>query len=255
MRAAREAGARPSERIAFQGFSASERDSTGASCFRAAEVVYRNRSGAAGFIHYHDYAELLASEAHLSIELSRLDGFSSIPEAIASLLALDSEEMASLRPARREVGVAGARGPVVTRLVVKKLAIDLSSPGAGLVVEADRGSQDVDSGTLELSGGVRLRTERGQEIRAAKAVLSRRRNGLYLPAGHSLDGHTGPGGAFAVLDQNGGLSVTRGGAPISYEDLIAKRERLVLVHYADRAPVSLKPLLIAILSGMGAHSR
>ena len=117
------------------------------------------------------------------------------------------------------------------------------------VIEAKRGMLNLRSKTLLLYGDVSLSTAGGYEIRTRRAVLAREHEGMYLPLGYSRHEERFTASSFLVLDGEGKPShavlSTRG---LDYEDLIEKRERLVLRHYADRAPPALKPLLLAILS-------
>jgi hypothetical protein len=254
-----------SDRITFERVSVHASAETATSALRAASIVYRNRKGAAGFVTYHDLAEVFATDARLSIELNASEGFSSIPEAMESLLALDVEELsvegespAEPRSASESGNgatdrVGATRWPTVTRFVFEGLAIDRVSPGVEVSLEAKRGRYDIGAGTLLLEGGVVMRTSESEELRAARAVLSREHDGLYFPLGYQRKGKPTPQSAFVVLDERGEFSATRGAGRIAYEDLIDKRERLVLLHYAERAPPALRPLLVAILSGMRAN--
>ena len=106
-----------------------------------------------------------------------------------------------------------------------------------------------------LEGRVLLRGSQGDELRAPSAVLSADHNALYLPLGYEQGGRRKPGSAFAVIDARGGLSTTKDLGRISYEDLVAKRERVVLTHYAKRAPPALRPIVMAILAGMSVDRR
>jgi hypothetical protein len=100
---------------------------------------------------------------------------------------------------------------------------------------------------------VELTVPDGTHVRAPLAVLSRDHEGMFLPLGYS----TRAGGqrdqsAFLALDSEGNLSATPGIPQISYDDLIAQKERLVLAHYAERAPPALRPFLLAVLGQLGA---
>jgi hypothetical protein len=254
-------------RIALKGLSISARDEERLWSLQAADMVYRNRRGAAGLVTYHDFAEVFATDARLSIELNAWDGFSSIPEAMASLLVL--EEEAPLLQEEEEVEASEmdilesdpsdqkgiVRRPAVTRLLFETLVIKRVSAELGISFEADRGRYDIHAGTLVLEGNVTMRTSLGEEINAPRAVLSREHDGLYLPLGYDRGDKPDRQRRFVVLNDKGELSATTGGEPISYEDLIEKRERLVLNHYVDRAPPALRPILIAALLGMRVDQR
>lgn len=235
--------------VSFTGVTAQSKDEMGSSSLRAEKVVYRNRSGAGGFILYHDLADLLVTDGRFSIQLNESKGFSSIPETIASLLTPDPAA------ADLEKETAFDDGPLpalVTRLVFDRVVIDLSGPEMQLSLEAEHGRYDIDSGTFALDGQVVVRTPDGHEIHAANAVLSRDHHGLYLPFGYTRGGQAERGSFFVVVSNQGELSITHGTGRISYEDHIEERERLILHHYLDRVPPELKPLAIAILSGMGS---
>lgn len=254
-------------RVALGGVSISARDEERLWSLRAAGMVYRNRRGAAGLVTYHDFAEIVARDARLSIELNAWDGFSSIPKALASLLV--SEEDASLLQDEAQVEVSEMdtldsdpsdrkgimRRPAVTRLLFETFVINRLSDELEVSFEADRGRYDMHAGTLVLEGNVIMRTSLGDEINAPRAVLSRQHDGLYLPLGYDRHDKPDRQRRFVVLNDKGELSATTGGEPISYEDLIERRERLVLTHYVDRAPPALRPILIAALLGMRVDQR
>ena len=142
----------------------------------------------------------------------------------------------------------------VTRLVFERPFFILSSPEASFSLKADRGLYDVRSHTLALDG-ILVRTAVGDELRAPRAFLTVDGNGLYLPDGLTASERSEQNSVFAVVSRTGALSMTPAEeGRIEYEDLIEKRELLVLRHYVDRVPVALKPLLMAILSGMRSPS-
>lgn len=238
----------PSYLVSFEGVSARSQDETRSSSLRAETLVYRNRRGGGGFISYYDLADLLVSDARFSITLKTAISFSAIPETIASLLTPDPEDPEIEGENQFDDGPAPA---IVTRLVFEQLAIDLVGPGVQISLEAGHGQYDLRSGTLALDGQIVIRTSQGQEIEAPNAVLSRDHDGLYMPFGHTRGGRKQAGASFVVANDQGRLSVTPAIDPIAYEDLIEERERIVLHHYMGRVPPALKPLLIAILAGMG----
>lgn len=246
--ASKPGAAEPVYGLALDGVSVLEHDDSGSSSLTARHVVYRNRSGAAGFLTYHDLAELLAVDVDLSIQLSSSGGFSSIFERVKRLLAPES----TVEPFERE---ASRAGPIVTRLLFENLSIRQQSPGKELSLEADRATLNFDSETLVLDGRVVMRTSGGEEVRSRRAVLSGEQDGMYLPLGHTRGGRHLATSSFLVLDSQGRLSATPGTRHIAYEDLIEKRERLVLDHFAKRAPQALKPLLMAILAQLGSGPR
>jgi hypothetical protein len=143
----------------------------------------------------------------------------------------------------------------VTRLVLERPSFILSSPEASFSLEADRGLYDVRSGTLALDR-IFVRTAEGDELRAPRAVLTVDGNGLYLPDGFNASDRSEQNSVFAVVSRTGVLSTTPAEeSRMEYVDLIEKRELRVLRHYVDRAPATVKPLLMAILSGMRSASR
>jgi len=234
--------------IAWDGASVALIDDEGSYTLEASRVVYRNRRGAAGFLLYHDLADLSIHEGRLSIESEVFGGFASIPETIDRLLPR------SLSKNDADDGLPGeqTRTAVVTRLVLDRPFIELVSPQAGFALSADHGLYDVRSATLALDGEVVIRAPEGEVLRAPRAILARAHRGLYMPRGHELRERVEVGAAFAVLDDRGVLSTTVGGKRIAYEDLLEKREWLVLQHYAEHAPPAIRPLLIAILSAMAS---
>ena len=251
---------RPSaDRITLEGVSIHTSGETSGSSLQATSLVYRNRKGAAGFATYHDLAEVFATDAQLSFELKAPVGFSSVPKTMDSLLASGIGPLSPKGESMEERGSHSTladrdlKWPIVTRWVFERLTINRVSPIVGISLDATRGQHDVAKGMLLLEGRVILRTSRGEEIHSARAVLSREHDGLYFPLGYQRNGESTTQSAFVVLDEHGNLSATRGAGHLRYEDLIAERERIVLLHYAERAPRALRPLLVAILSGMRAN--
>jgi hypothetical protein len=243
----------PAILIEWQGVSSTSNDARGAYAIEAKRVSYRTRRGAAGFIVYHDLADLVISDGKLSIDLLASSGFASIPERIASLLPQPQRASESIRKLGLKYEV-DATLAAVTRLVFERPTFILSSPEATFSLEADRGLYDVRSDTLALDD-IFVRTAAGDELTAPRAVLTVDGNGLYLPDGFNASERIEQNSVFAVVSRTGALSTTPAEeGRIEYEDLIEKRELLVLRHYVDRAPAAVRPLLMAMLAGLRSAS-
>ncbi len=243
-----------SSRIALSGVSVALEGPAGLHTLKAPRVEYRNRPGASGFATYHTIADLVIAGGQLSISLEEHGGFGSVPRTLDDLAPASGDDIdGDATGLQMELPqVDDAR---ITRLLFESPTILLVTPsGAEAAIQASAGRYDLRSGTLSLDGSVRVRTASGQELRAPSGVLSRDHDGLFFPRGHERYGRRQPGSAWASLDASGEVSTTRVGRPIAYEDLIENLERIVLLHYAEQAPPELRPLMLALLSGLQANA-
>ena len=245
----------PLKLIEWDGLSLSSSDSRGDYEIRASEADYRKRQGASGWITYHDLAELSLSDVRFGLALRAHEGFSSIPATVSALLPrVEGDDPLSGASSPRS-GTELDRLPPITRLVFEQVEITLDTPRTQVTLHALSGRYDIFGGTLLLEGSFRLEAPDGEVLEAPRAVLSRDRPGLYLPAGQVVEGRHDPRSFFAVLDEAGRLSRTTGAKPMPYADLIESRERLVLMHYAEHAPQALRPLIAAMLAGLRGAGR
>lgn len=214
---------------------------------RARSLVQDKRRGASGAIVYHSFSELRIEDFQLGIERDRPASFSrAVQDLLAQMMALGGGSGSEV-PAPERKG-RGTDAPIPTRALFRGFRYCERSDAGEAELSASRARLAFDSSMLVLEGDVRLRGARGERIEARQAVLAADENGLFLPLGHRWDGRPATEAVFLVVAADGRLSASQGLPSRSYDDLLERRERVVLTHFAERAPSALRPFVSALLA-------
>ena len=254
----------PPSEFAVEGVSLSDSESS----LTIGRLIGRKRTGGAGLFTYHDLRELVLTNTELVIT-------SSSPSLSIEPL-LDYVRTLSSVIGQKQPSDEGGPEPI-TRLVFENLTIRMRHPTLPeFGLSADKARLNFDSNMLVLEEGAKLSPPRGKRLAAPVAVLAEHEAGVYFPRGYWVDApkqqdckisvvlsprsgeveHFGRvcGGpalqasAFFTMDPSGSLSPARVVPAIDYEDPVAKRERIALAQFIDRAPNEWKPLLLMMMA-------
>ncbi len=224
----------------------------------ADEILHAKRAGAGGFITYHDLSELRLRGARIAAQRPVHVGFSRVVsdlfEALEALRGAPIEHATRAQPgepasAGNEAEAVRSSGPRLSRALFAPLVWNEETDHGRIEIVAERARLDLASGMLVLEGAVQIDSPRGEHFEARQAVLTRGERGLFLPLGHRRgDDAVVQDAVFLVAGRDGRLRASQGVPSRSYEDLIERRERIVLTHYAEHAPPTLRPILHALLA-------
>lgn len=212
---------------------------------RARHLVHAKRRSASGVFVYHSFSEFLLDDVLVEAERDQHAGFSRIVlDLLDRIEVLGGDSGAA--PVRERAEQA-PDGPTPSRALFRNFQFVERSDAGELELRASRARLNFDSGMLVLEGDVRLRSARGERLEAEQAVLAPDDNGLFMPLGNRWDGRLTADAVFLVAAPDGRLSASQGLPSRSYDDLLERRERVVLTHLAERAPAGLRPFMAAIL--------
>lgn len=221
-------------------------DAGGSPSLRAESIVGRRRTGGGGLLFYRDVEEFVAVDVDIRLRALRRGEtlLGSVYDGVRRSFSLGSG------PFSADVGRSGAAASL-TRVLFEKLSVRVQSAGQkDLSIASNRARMNFDLDTLVLDGRVVLRTPRGEETRASRAVFSRRLDGVYLPAGCAIGDTRFDGGTVLALDGSGALSASRSDPDIATEDYLERQERLLLARLAKAAPPALRFQLPLLLDGL-----
>lgn len=239
---------RPDE-FSLEGISVfSSWDGGEPSSLSAKSILGRKRTGAGGLVVYHDVMEVRALDVSITVQVDSED------EALLSHVFGGVKRFFSREGLPTPLGGAPSGNRSVLPVVFKNLSIRLQQSGQKEVtIAATRARLNSDSDTLVLAGQVVMTTPRDGDVHASQAVFSSEFDGIYLPAGYTIGDRRMGGRRLLVVDASGVTSEASSLPDVDYEDLIERREKLVLAHFLKAVPSELKPLLFLFLGKIGTR--
>jgi len=134
-----------------------------------------------------------------------------------------------------QIGADRVDGEVQQAVVAPLVWTEETNEGR-IEVFAERARLHFASDMLVPEGAVRIDALRGERFEARQAVLARGERGLFLPPGHRRgDGAEVQDAVFLATGRDGSLRTSQSVPSRSYQNLLQRRERIVLAHYAEHA--------------------